>query len=35
MGTAGAAATQAILVVHQIPMTERGHGGRLDEEVAP
>jgi predicted dinucleotide-binding enzyme len=35
MGTAGAAATQAVLVIHQIRMTERVHGGRLDEEVAP
>jgi hypothetical protein len=33
-GTGGAAATQAILVIHKFQMTERGYGGRLDEEVA-
>lgn len=30
---AEAAATQAIIVTHGIQRTERGHGGRLREEV--
>jgi hypothetical protein len=34
-GTAAAAATQTIVVIHEAQRTGRGQGGRLCEEAAP